>query len=328
MTTPAHMIGMHPAAAPPRALLLPFPHFGSGPTQSRLIPRDGFLLGRGAVVFDEAFDDPTMSPRHAEVRFQGAQAMVHDLGSAAGTRLNGAALRAPHALVEGDVLRLGDTMLVYTDLERGPDKGQERIAAEPELTGASPSIEAVRRSVEAVAPHPRTVVVTRRDRYGQGDRRAPAPPAQRQGRPVRGRQLRWVHRGPARERAVRPRARSLHRRRRGTAGALPRRARRDAAARRGGRDPAGAAADAPARARDLAGAPGGELPRRRGGRARGRREQPRARRHGPARACSAPISTPGWRSGSSASRRCASVARTSRRSAGPCWRDSARMGGP
>ncbi len=160
MSTPAHMIGMHPAAAPPRALLLPFPHFGSGPTQSRLIPRDGFLLGRGAVVFDEAFDDPTMAPRHAEVRFQGAQAMVHDLGSAAGTRLNGAALRAPHALAEGDVLRLGDTMLLYTDLERGPDKGQERIAAEPELTGATPSIEAVRRSVEAVAPHPRTVVIT------------------------------------------------------------------------------------------------------------------------------------------------------------------------
>ena len=36
----------------------------------------------------------------------------------------------------------------------------ERIPDQPELTGATPSIEAVRRSIEAVAPHPRTVVVT------------------------------------------------------------------------------------------------------------------------------------------------------------------------
>jgi DNA-binding NtrC family response regulator len=117
------------------------------------------LLGRGAVVFDEPFDDPAMSARHAEVRFQGAQAVVHDLGSAAGTRLNGATMREPHALVEGDVLRLGDTMLVYTIRERAP-ACEERIPAEPELTGATASIEAVRRSVAAVAPHPRSVVVT------------------------------------------------------------------------------------------------------------------------------------------------------------------------
>jgi DNA-binding NtrC family response regulator len=149
-----------PSPDAPRALLLPFPPSGSTLAQSRPIPRGGFMLGRGERVFDEPFDDPAMSLRHAEVLLEGAGAMVHDLGTAAGTRLNGAAVHDSHALAEGDVLRLGDTMLLYTTTGGAPAKGEERILGEPELTGASPSIEAVRRSVEAVAAHPRTVVVT------------------------------------------------------------------------------------------------------------------------------------------------------------------------
>jgi DNA-binding NtrC family response regulator len=111
-------------------------------------------------VFDEPFDDPAMAPRHAEVRLQGANAVVHDLGSMVGTRVNGTAVRESHPLVEGDVLRLGDTMLVYTSTDRAPAAREERVAADPQLTGATPSIEAVRRSVEAVAPHRRTVLIT------------------------------------------------------------------------------------------------------------------------------------------------------------------------
>ncbi|WP_248353231.1 sigma-54-dependent Fis family transcriptional regulator [Anaeromyxobacter oryzae] len=111
-------------------------------------------------MFDQPFGDPAMSPRHAEVRFQGAHAVVHDLGSAAGTRLNGVPVRESHTLAEGDVLRLGDTMFVYTSTEPPPAADEPRSATEPELTGATASIEAVRRSIAAVAPHPRTVVVT------------------------------------------------------------------------------------------------------------------------------------------------------------------------
>ena len=148
-----------PPAAPPPAILLAFPHHGNGVTQSCLIPRDGVMLGRGALVFDDPLDDPAMSPRHAEIRLRGTGAVVHDLGSSAGVRLNGVALRESHRLAEGDVIRLGDTMLVYTSTERAPPV-DARPTIEPALTGATPSIEAVRRSVEAVAPHPRTVVVT------------------------------------------------------------------------------------------------------------------------------------------------------------------------
>ena len=149
-----------PATAPPRALLLAFPPPGDRPAQLRPIARGGLLLGRGEAVFDQAFADPAMALRHAEIRHQGAQSVLHDLGSGASTRLNGVPLRDPHPLAHGDVLRLGDTLLVLTGLDRTAALGVERFAAQAELTGATPSIEAVRRSVEAVAPHPRSVVVT------------------------------------------------------------------------------------------------------------------------------------------------------------------------
>ena len=139
-------------------LQLPFPPPGYVPAQSCSIPDQGLLLGRGELVFDEAFDDHAMSPRHAEILRQGAMAVVHDLGG--GIRLNGAIVLGSHPLVEGDVLRLGDTLLVYTNLGGTPVVGEEPVPDAPGLTGTTLSIEAIRRSIRAVAPHPRTVVVT------------------------------------------------------------------------------------------------------------------------------------------------------------------------
>jgi DNA-binding NtrC family response regulator len=127
------------------------------PPGSCAIPRDGILLGRGEWLFDEPFDDPAMSARHAELLVRGDQATVRDLGSRNGTRLNGVALRDEQPLVEGDVLRLGDTILVFSNRGHSPVL---RANAEPQLTGSTPSIEAVRRSVETVSPHSRTVVIT------------------------------------------------------------------------------------------------------------------------------------------------------------------------
>ena len=91
MTSQARATAAPPRGAAPPALLLAFPRPGNRPPQSRPIPRGGFLLGRGEAVFDEPFDDPAMAPRHAEVRLQGKQVVVSDLGSGAGTRLNGVA---------------------------------------------------------------------------------------------------------------------------------------------------------------------------------------------------------------------------------------------
>jgi DNA-binding NtrC family response regulator len=160
------MTGAVPAAAGPPvkppmpALLLPFPRPGNSPSQSLAIPGEGILIGRGEKVFEQPFDDPAMATRHAEVRVHGGRMVLQDLGGGHGTRLNGVRLRESHGLVEGDVLRLGNTTLVYTSRDRLLPIPEDRNQGQPELTGTTPSIEAVRRSIEAVAPHPRTVVVT------------------------------------------------------------------------------------------------------------------------------------------------------------------------
>jgi DNA-binding NtrC family response regulator len=65
-----------------------------------------------------------------------------------------------HPLEEGDVLRLGDTTLVFSNRGHSPVPQAGEADAEPKLTGSTPSIDAVRRSVETVAPHSRTVVIT------------------------------------------------------------------------------------------------------------------------------------------------------------------------
>jgi len=51
------------------------------------------------------------------------------------------------------------TTRAVTRQERSPATREESVDGEPQLTGATPAIEATRRSVETVATHPRTVVV-------------------------------------------------------------------------------------------------------------------------------------------------------------------------
>src|SRR5207302_5040300 len=109
---------------------------------------------RDEVVFAGPFDDPRMSPRHAEVRLEAGRVLLRDLGSDVGTRLNGQLLNGERALEPGDVLRLGDTLLVYA-----PASPSSAIG-EPELIGTSATMVAVRRSVDAVATRKHIVVVT------------------------------------------------------------------------------------------------------------------------------------------------------------------------
>jgi len=135
-------------------LVLTFAGRGNGGTQRCRIPPVGLLLGRNTLVFDEPFDDSRMSARHAELRIDGGKVLVRDLGSETGTRLNGHVLGGERALEAGDVLRLGDTLLVYALSVPGGG------IAEPELVGTSAAMIAVRRSVDAVAARKHMVVIT------------------------------------------------------------------------------------------------------------------------------------------------------------------------
>jgi DNA-binding NtrC family response regulator len=127
---------------------------GQGKTERCRIPTDGLLIGRGETVFSEAFRDPRMSPRHAEVRMaKGCRVVVRDVGSAHGTRLNGETLFGERCLEPGDVLRIGDTILIYTSSTEGAH-------AEADGLGVSDAMVAVQRSIDAVASRKHTVVVT------------------------------------------------------------------------------------------------------------------------------------------------------------------------
>jgi DNA-binding NtrC family response regulator len=135
-------------------LVLTFSARGGGGTQRCRIPHQGLLLGHDTVVFDDAFDDPRMAARHAMVRIEAGRVLVCDLGSEIGTRLNGQVLVGERTLEPGDVLRLGDTLLVYAP------SAPSSVIAEPELVGTSAAMVAVRRSVDAVAGRKHMVVVT------------------------------------------------------------------------------------------------------------------------------------------------------------------------
>lgn len=105
-----------------------------------------YTFEQGSVVIGrEAGDvitgDPKMSSRHAELTFHGGQLKITDLNSTNGTFLvSGQRLSAPHPLVPGTALRLGDCTLAVQDVVAaafGPGGTQvmERIAF-PEMLQA------------------------------------------------------------------------------------------------------------------------------------------------------------------------------------------------
>ena len=90
-----------------------------GPTGAVVLP-DGtrigiadepITVGRGGDC-DLVLADPTVSKHHLELRRQGVDVVLVDLGSTNGTRVNGAGMRE-RFLADGDEIRLGATVLRY-----------------------------------------------------------------------------------------------------------------------------------------------------------------------------------------------------------------------
>ena len=78
--------------------------------------RDRLLVGRGDGC-DVHFDDPYVSRRHARLERHGHDVYVQDLGSSAGTFVNGVAASGPHRLRHGDVVRFAGIELRYATAE-------------------------------------------------------------------------------------------------------------------------------------------------------------------------------------------------------------------
>ncbi len=116
---PSQPIGTHPAAPASGAPAAAQPAWGKltvveGPEQGRFFLLRGAMLVLGrdpstAIVIG----DPTVSRQHLQITRQGQETLVEDLGSAHGTYLNGNQLRAPRALRNNDMIRVGTTTLRY-----------------------------------------------------------------------------------------------------------------------------------------------------------------------------------------------------------------------
>lgn len=82
--------------------------------QEFALPPGDTLIGRSDECQITIFD-PLISRKHARIRVQGDEAVLEDLGSRNGCRVNGAVIQAPHRLKEGDRIRLGKHELVFSE---------------------------------------------------------------------------------------------------------------------------------------------------------------------------------------------------------------------
>ncbi len=85
----------------------------AGPEQGRLATIETEArLGRGAGN-DVILSDPKVSRHHSQITRRGDQYTLVDLASSHGTFVNKKRIRGNYVLKEGDVIKLGDTEMVF-----------------------------------------------------------------------------------------------------------------------------------------------------------------------------------------------------------------------
>jgi pSer/pThr/pTyr-binding forkhead associated (FHA) protein len=101
----------------------------SGPTPGVTFPLEGdqLIIGRDASN-SIAINDAEISRKHSRLSFQGGKYVIEDLGSTNGTFVNGQRLAGPVVLKPGDVVSLGEQIVLMYDM----------INLDPGATIASP----------------------------------------------------------------------------------------------------------------------------------------------------------------------------------------------
>ncbi|GDX81591.1 hypothetical protein LBMAG42_34020 [Deltaproteobacteria bacterium] len=128
------------------ALFWTFDVQGAERSELRPIPHEGLVVGM-------AVGGPA---RHAELRRVGPRTFVRCVDSSVVSRVNGTGLHGEIELRPGDVLRVGDLLLVFV-LAAPAERGTEEASGDA-CWGAG--LSAVCRSVDLVAPHKHSVVIT------------------------------------------------------------------------------------------------------------------------------------------------------------------------
>jgi pSer/pThr/pTyr-binding forkhead associated (FHA) protein len=82
-------------------------------TVIRLQEEEGTLGRRDDNTY--VIGDPRVSRLHATLKREGASYIVTDLGSSAGTKVNGEEINGPHVLYHGDTISFGPVEFVFED---------------------------------------------------------------------------------------------------------------------------------------------------------------------------------------------------------------------
>lgn len=81
-----------------------------------IIEGQTLAIGRGETA-QALLQDPKVSRLHCQVQMTKGKAMLTDVGSVAGTKVNGVKITAPHELLTGNVIRIGNTQISFQLLD-------------------------------------------------------------------------------------------------------------------------------------------------------------------------------------------------------------------
>jgi pSer/pThr/pTyr-binding forkhead associated (FHA) protein len=100
---------------------------------------DQIVVGRGTAS-DWQLDDPSLSRKHCQFRWNGKLLTVEDLGSANGTRVGARSARQPVPVGPDDVVQLGTVMISFVPLVRDfVGDGRRNVDAEATKVVAAPA---------------------------------------------------------------------------------------------------------------------------------------------------------------------------------------------
>lgn len=118
----------------------------SGPTPGVVFPLEGeqLTIGRDSTN-GVAINDAEVSRKHSRLMFQGGKYVIDDLGSTNGTFVNGQRLAGPVVLKAGDVVSLGEQIVLMYDAISA-DAGATVMSRKASVPSAPP--------VQAYAPPP------------------------------------------------------------------------------------------------------------------------------------------------------------------------------
>jgi hypothetical protein len=115
----------------------------SGPTPGVTFPLEGDQLTIGRDSSNAvAINDPEVSRKHSRLSFQGGKYVLEDLGSTNGTFVNGQRLAGPIVLKAGDVVSLGEQIVLMYDavmMDPGATVAVSRKAVPPPMTASVPA---------------------------------------------------------------------------------------------------------------------------------------------------------------------------------------------